>query len=59
MEYTSVTNVLALWLNFIMLLASPQPPLMVLTAEMQSREAEPSRCYSSSLIHVEKDIKSS
>ena len=56
--YTPVTKVLAPWLNFIVQLASSQPPLMVLKAEMQLREAEPSNFYSSPLIQAEEGIKS-
>ena len=46
------------WLNFIVQLASSQPPLMVLKAEMQSQETEPSNFYSSPLIEAEEDIQS-
>ena len=53
-----VTKVLAPWLNFIVQLALSQPPLMVLKAEMQSQETEPSNFYSSPLIQAEEDIQS-
>ena len=53
-----VTKVLAPRLNFIVQLASSQPPLMVLKAEMQSQKTEPSNCCSSPLIQAEEDIQS-
>jgi len=56
--YSRVTKVLAPWLNLIVQLASSQPPLMVLNAEMQSQETEPFNFYSSPLIQTEKDIQS-
>ena len=52
------TKVLASWLNFIVQLASSQPPLMVLKVEMQSQKTEPSNFYSSPLIQAEEDIQS-
>ena len=43
--YSRVTKVLAPWLNFIVQLTSSQPPQMVLKAEMESQETEPSNFY--------------
>ena len=48
--YTYVTKVLAPWLKFIVQLALSQPPPIVLKAEMESQETEPSNFYSSLLI---------
>ena len=56
--YSRVTKVLASWLNFIVQLASSQPPLMVLKAKIQSQETEPSNFYPSPLIEAEEDIQS-
>ena len=56
--YSRVTKVLAPWLNFIVQLASSQPPLMVLKAEIQSQETEPSNFCASPLIQAEEDIQS-
>ena len=57
--YSRVTKVLAPWLNFIVQLASSQPPLMVLKkAEKQTQETEPPNFYSSPLIQTEEDIPS-
>ena len=50
--------VLAPLLNFIVQLSSSQPQLMVLKAEMQSLETEPSNLYSSPVIKAEEDIQS-
>ena len=57
-RYSRVTKVLAPWLNFIVQLASSQPPPMVLKAKMPSKETEPSNLYSSLLIEAEEDIQS-
>jgi len=56
--FSRVTKVLAPLLNFMVQLASSQPPLTVLKAEMQSQETEPSNFYSSSPIQAEEDIQS-
>jgi len=58
LQYTRVTKVLAPWLNFTVQLASSQPPMMVLKAEMRSQETKPCSLYSSSLIQAEEDIQS-
>ena len=58
LEYSRVTKVLAPWLNFIVQLASSQPPLMVLKAEILSQETEPSNFYSLPLIQTEEDMQS-
>ena len=56
--YSRVTKVLAPCLNFIVQLASSQPPLMVLKAEMHSQEIKASQFYSSPPIQVAEDIHS-
>ena len=56
--YSRERKFLAPWLNFIVQLASSQPLQMVLKAEMQSQETEPSNFYPLPLIEVEEDIQS-
>ena len=57
-RYSRVTKVLAPSLNCLVQLAPSQPPLMVLKAETQLQEIEPSNFYSLPLIQAEEDKQS-
>ena len=58
LDYGRVTKVLAPWLYFIIQLASSQPLLMVLKADLQSQDTKPSNFYCSPLIRAQEKIQS-